>query len=587
MPYQFPLQAQARFQPADFGKDLWSDKPSPDLLVADPLADCQLERKRLKQDAFEQEFSACLEKALAEEMKDPREKFAPFPIRALPAPLARWVKEQSRALAAPPEILAFAALSVSSAATLRRVAIDGGEGRREPANLFVGLMHDGRPANEKAISAALKPLRDVEFQELDAWNHQLALDKVQRESARREIKQLEKLARQGGDPEELRELDEARARLEAMKPLPAPRRVVDQPDAKSLAVPLAELGHAAIISQRGHVFRDLRGRSSAAREKLFSLLEAGHAGVDYVAELPKGRLAEVAQAAVACCSTIDPELAFEVGRQRQMPARGLLARFLYVAPASRWRKERNGAAVSPEAAAKYQETIRRLAGLEAKVLSLAADAQPLHSAFQAEIEAAIADGGPLAPIRAWGTHLPGAVLRLAGLLHLWTGSEEGEIGRETMAAAIELARWLVPHAAFVFEQFGGADDDCTDDERILLRFARGFKEFSLRDATQHLRKTFTKASILAWAIAGLIRRGYLRGHFVDRGGPGRPRGAQFEIVPRAIGLSAPAPPAPPAQGESATPESASESPASPAESTQNSPSEDPPRHEKKRRRPKR
>src|SRR5262249_43029170 len=117
-------------------------------------------------------------------------------------------------------------------------------------------------------------------------------------------------------------------------------------------------------------------------------------------------------------------------------------------------------------------------------------------------------GGALAPIAEWAKRLAGTTLRIAGLLHAWE-SDGREIAGDTMAAAIEIARWLVPQAGAALVQLGAADDDCDDLERAVLRMARSAEEFSGRSAWQRLRKTCERPGKLRRALADLVSRGYL------------------------------------------------------------------------------
>jgi hypothetical protein len=68
----------------------------------------------------------------------------------------------------------------------------------------------------------------------------------------------------------------------------------------------------------------------------------------------------------------------------------------------------------------------------------------------------MADGGRLCRLRDWGSKLPGAALRIAGLLHLATDSKvlpvlRVQIEQSEIAIALKICATLVSHAVAVFE----------------------------------------------------------------------------------------------------------------------------------------
>ena len=75
--------------------------------------------------------------------------------------------------------------------------------------------------------------------------------------------------------------------------------------------------------------------------------------------------------------------------------------------------------------------------------------RPCCANWEAEIEAMLGDGGQMEIMRDWGAKLAGATLRLAAVLHCVEHGPAGRIEGATIAAAVEIARYLVPHAEAV------------------------------------------------------------------------------------------------------------------------------------------
>ena len=124
----------------------------------------------------------------------------------------------------------------------------------------------------------------------------------------------------------------------------------------------------------------------------------------------------------------------------------------------------------------------------------------------------LGDGGQMEIMRDWGAKLAGATLRLAAVLHCVEYGPTGEIEGPTLAAAIEIARYLVPHAEAVLNMMLASEDTGDDDARYVLRWIErhGRREFTKSEAQHHGKRRFPKADDIDPALAELTRRGYIR-----------------------------------------------------------------------------
>ena len=145
----------------------------------------------------------------------------------------------------------------------------------------------------------------------------------------------------------------------------------------------------------------------------------------------------------------------------------------------------------------------------------------------------LADGGQMEIMRDWGAKLAGATLRLAAVLHCIEHGPAGPIRWPTIAAAVEIARYLVPHAEAVLNMMLAREKTAEDDARYVLRWIErhGRREFTKRDAQQHGKRRFPKANDIDPALAELTRRGYIRQRPVEASGPGRPPSPTFDVNP--------------------------------------------------------
>jgi len=175
----------------------------------------------------------------------------------------------------------------------------------------------------------------------------------------------------------------------------------------------------------------------------------------------------------------------------------------------------------------------------AYILKLSPEALDLWNAFAHSVEAGLAEGGTFAHITDWAGKLPGAVVRIAGVLHVarhahakpWTHT----IGAVDMAAAVRLGEVLSKHALIAFDVMGA--DAALDDARVILSWIRreGLKEFSRRDAHKAHQHRFPRADCLDAPLDVLAERGSIRPRPAPiTPGVGRPKSCTFDVNPLAM-----------------------------------------------------
>lgn len=459
-----------------------------------------------------------------------------FPTHVLPDELRQWVEAESHATQTPADLAGLLALAVCSATIARRVEVVPRPGWTEPVNLFVAALLE--PGNRKSsvFSDATRPLRELEKELIEAAQPAVARAQSERRQADARLKKLEKKAVEQDDAEARHEAGNLAEEL-AVQPEPVlPRLIVDDATSEKLGMMLAEQeGRIASMSPEGGVFDLMAGLYSKNGIPQFVVYLKGHSGDDLITDRVSRKSVCVEQPALTCAYAVQPAVIKRLAQNPAFRGRGLLARFLYAAPTSwiGWRKIAP-APMSNTVRETYRQTIRRLAGMEGEcTLQLAADALAALEKWEAEIEATLGDGGQMESIRDWGGKLAGATLRLAAVLHCVEHGPSGFITRSTFAAAVEIARYLVPHAEVVLNMMLASEGSGDEDARYVLRWIErhGRREFTKSEAQHHGKRRFPRADDIDPPLAELIRRGYIRLRPAEVTGPGRPPSPTYEVNP--------------------------------------------------------
>jgi len=461
-----------------------------------------------------------------------------FPLEALPGILRDWTAAESHATQTPADLAGLLALAVHASTIARHVDIEPQPGWREPVNLFVAVLLT--PGNRKSavFSDATHPLRQAEAELIEAARPAVAREQSERRQSVKRLERLEKLAAEKTDLDAAREAAELAERL-AISPEPVlPRLIADDATSERLGMMLAEQGgRIASMSPEGGVFDLMAGMYSKSGMPQFGVYLMGHAGDDLRVDRVSRKAVHVERPALTCAYAIQPEVLNSLSDNVAFRGRGLLGRFLYAAPRS-WigRREISPAPVSAVLADSYSVRVRELATNPPQgTLKLTGDAARLFHDWQAEVEEMLSDGGDLEAIRDWGGKLAGATARLAAVLHCAKHSDAMRWGIEsdTVQAAVELGRYLIPHAEAVLTMMQASDNTAADDARYVLDWItrHGRREFTKREAQQDGRRRFRKADDIDPALGELARRGYIRPKPQEATGPGRPPSPAFEVNP--------------------------------------------------------
>jgi putative DNA primase/helicase len=209
---------------------------------------------------------------------------------------------------------------------------------------------------------------------------------------------------------------------------------------------------------------------------------------------------------------MQPGVLAEIGKNRRFRDSGLLGRCLFVVPKSNVgsRDVRNHIDVPADIKQDWEAGVfrlleGRLEPVEApRTLVFGPEARECWLNFFEEIERQQGEGGALGHVADWSSKLPGAVARIAGLLHLATrGGEVEVIERDPVERAVELGKLLIPHALAAFGLMGRAPVE--DDAHALLGWIRAGRrlKFTAREVQRAMRVRFPTRAKLDQALAFL------------------------------------------------------------------------------------
>lgn len=483
---------------------------------------------------------------------------APFPVNALPEWAATYVTAQAEATQTPPDLAGCCVLGVLAACAGGRAVVEPRAGWREPTNLY--LLPIARSGSRKSavVSAATKPLLDAEEKVGEKMAAQIAETRALKMILQDAATKARKVAA-GTDPGEKRDkliadAISAESTAEAVEVPKAPRFVADDVTPEAAGSLLAENdGRLAIISAEGGIFDVMAGRYSGGIPALDVWLK-GHSG-DVLRVDRKGRPPEyVKRPALTMLLTVQPVVLSMIARNRTFRGRGLLGRFLYSWPASNVGRRKIGAEPLPDTiaetyATKVGELIEAMIGwTDPAVLRLSLEAQEKLLDVERWIEPRLADEGEFGAMAEWGSKLAGAIVRIAGLLHLASTPNVSEafrypISAETMDAAIRLGNYFTGHAQAAFAVLG--EQDTTDAAYLLRHLAKGEKEeFTIRSLLTELpRGRFGSAEDVSRVVGILEDHGWVtRQPDPPRRGPGRPPSPRYRVHPSAVSAVSAEPP---------------------------------------------
>ena len=472
-------------------------------------------------------------------------KLPAFPTDVLPSILRDFVVALALATQTPPDLAGMLTITAIATATARKAIVQVRTGYIEPLNIYVaGVLGSGN-RKSAVFRAVTAPLATWERDERIRLAPEIAEAR-----SRRKIKEqgLHKAEKEAAESKEAAERTAATERASALArelatlaDLVEPQLIADDATPETVKTLLAEQGgRLALLSDEGTVFELMGGRYSKHGGPNLEVYLHGHSG-DAIRVNRRGRRETIESPALTIGVTIQPDVLRAFADHPAFRGRGMVARFIYVLPESYvGRRDTDPPPVPDRVFDGYAAVVMALLALPNPEfpyqLTLDTYAGARFRSFQREIEPQLAEFGRLGDMADWGSKLPGAVARLAGLLHLACHAHDQRpwdepIVLSTLEAAIAIGEYAIPHALAAAGAMGldGADNDA----RYLLRWLRGRTEAQLAEQViwQATKRHFQNAERLRAALAVLVDHGYLRALPVRRAVSGKTRRPDYAVNP--------------------------------------------------------
>jgi hypothetical protein len=523
-----------------------------------------------------------------------------FPTGVFPVSVAAWVRAEATSTQTPEDLAGMISLAVLATSVAKKVRAKIRPEWTEPLCVYTEVTLAPGERKSAVFRDAIAPLLDWERDAILREGPRLREATLTLEMAEGRLKEAKTRAikARGADRKaaeaDLHRLSEDMARL----PRPVlPRVLADDVTPERLFGLLTEQGgRLGILSPEGGIFDLLAGRYSDGLPNLDAFLKA-HAG-DQLRVDRIGRPAEhLREPALTVGLAVQPAVIEGLADRPGFRGRGLLARFLYSMPRSIVGRRRvDPPPVPAEVTAAYGATVRALLDLPAdrgedgeivsRDLAFTPEAVQALLRFSADLEPRLAEGGDLEPVRDWAAKLPGAVARVAAILHLadledpFTGglgplepvpegisdhsdlqtinpdlatfpSQNGisdqcdhsdqppAVPGEAVERAAVFGRYLIPHALAAFGLMGTNSEN--EHARFLLRWIlKGkWKRFTKREAWLGTRGRFKRADEIDLPLQELEARGYIRRDSDEqRTGRGRRPSSSYSVNPLTCDQSA-------------------------------------------------
>jgi len=467
----------------------------------------------------------------------------PCPVDALPPTLRDAARYVAQSRQVPIELPVMIGLGVIATGIQGKVRVKLAH-HEEPTNIYVAVSMPSGTRKSGAFNDMVSVIYDAERDLRDRQRPAICQAQAGRSVIEQALKKKEQEAAREQDPTQRGMLvhgaADLRMELEQMR-VPSPLQLFCQ-DATPEAVAKLITDHAGRLSlfepEGACLLALLNGRHDAAHLANYEVFLRCYGGDPLRVDRKGEARSEYAlQPALTVVTTLQPLVLRQLLGDREMNARGLVARFAFVEPSSLIGSRLYRGAEDDGSLNTFRATVRRLFDTsEERWLQLTAGAQAIWTGFHDRIERQMAPGGRLGAeeVASWASRLAGRAARFAGLLHVVERSTEEPIEADTMRAAVDLAEWLLDCA---LPLLGQVAPDVLLAQRLLgwIRREPNREFFNLRTA---YRATFGgKFKDGADAAELLVLRGYIARIARASGEMGRPPSETFRVNPKAHGAT--------------------------------------------------
>lgn len=416
-----------------------------------------------------------------------------FPIDALPEPLRTLSIEIANSLQVPvdlPGLLALAAVSLFAAG---QYEVTPKLDWVEPLNLYIACILPAAKKKSQVFKIISESILQIERELVQDRRELVERNRSDYAILEMKKKDLEKKnVKNSNSRLELNELLREMANFRHLyETTLLASDVTPEAVSKLLCQNNAKLG---IFSSEGGIFSTFAGRYQDNKPVNDVFLKA-HIG-DTIRVNRVGRPSEhIEKPAITMALTIQPTILEHLGHKRLLEDSGMLGRFLYSMPICDQKVIFETTPISNEIKSAYTQllhTLHKNDNLRILRMPLTDSAVNLFEPFYLEIHKRMQDGD-LLNIPSWAGKLCGHTLRIAALFELVEQAFNGTlddsitVSEKNTQGAIELSRYLIPHAKRTFQQMG-QDVVLSIAEKIVMWILRMHKtSFTQREVFEAVK----------------------------------------------------------------------------------------------------
>lgn len=458
-----------------------------------------------------------------------------FPVEALPPFIGNYVRAVSQHTQTALDMAGTISLGVLAVCLQGKYQIEGSPGYYEPLSLYTVVIAEPGERKSSVMNAMTESLYQYQEHYNKTHKREMNENKLLRDKLEQQINYAEEKLKNNDDEDLENKILRIQDELDSIPEIKPLRLLADDASMEALTSLLANNnGRIGVVSAEGGVFDNLKGRYSQVQN--IDVWLKGHCG-DPIMIDRLGRIEEkINHPHLSAILAIQPYVLTEIMSDEKLGGRGLLARFMYCSPPTFVGKRKFGAPGIPEAVKKeYMRLIGKLldisAGDEPKTLKLSPEAMAKMEVFFAEHEDYLGKEGQI--IAEWASKYIGAVLRIAGLIHVASESENLIVSGETIDKAIAIGRYFLEHAKYAYALIGN-DKTVKRARHILLSLKeKGEPTIKLWQFDKICRnKLFRTKADIREALQFLEECGYgIIVHPDVLPGPGRKPDDYFKINP--------------------------------------------------------
>ncbi|MGR3219112.1 MAG: DUF3987 domain-containing protein [Candidatus Anammoxibacter sp.] len=410
----------------------------------------------------------------------------------------------------------------------------------EPVNIYTCSALDSGERKSVTLKTMAKPIYDYQAEKRKDMKILVAesvnLHKI-REARLARIQNEAAKAKIGTDREGLQNQASEIAKEITENPVQAePLYIVDNITPEALGDAMANHDERiSMISAEGGIFTIMAGLYNEKGSNLDIFLKA-HAGDAWSNHRISRQAQHMDNPFLALCVTVQHEIIKEIGKNTKFRGRGLLARFLYAFCDSKiGYRPRQNKTIADTVLKDYKAHIYGLMdiSLDDHVLTLSQEATIAWDEFYNDIENDLKPDNPMSQIKDWGSKLPGAVARIAGLLHFAEHGAEASnipISVNIVNASCAIGAYYREHALAIFGLM--CENQQIQASKSIIEYIVNRKpdKFKGRDILRHKNSFKTMEDVMSGLVM-LIERNYIRTVPVNSTGIGRPEAIIYEVNP--------------------------------------------------------